>query len=89
MKNMSPCVYLFPSDGKEYLNDEDGDEIANRGGHQVQRLQDGLHGGRRLRVGELQAGDGEEDFADGDDQVLGQQPEDVDGVGLGDSVPDH
>ena len=48
MKNMSPCVYLFPSDGKEYLNDEDGDEIANRGGHQVQRLQDGLHGGRRL-----------------------------------------
>ena len=40
-----------------------------------------LEAGWCLAVGELQAGDAEHDLPQGDDQVLGQQPQDADAVG--------
>ena len=44
-------------------------------------LYDWLHAWRGLRVGKLHAGDGEEDLADSDNNILGKQPEDMDWVG--------
>ena len=46
----------------------------------INHLQYGLHGGGRLAVGELQAGDGEQDLRDSDHDVLGQQPHHVHAV---------
>ena len=60
------------------------DEVPPGGGQEVQGLNDGLHRGRRLSVGELEAGDAEEDLSASQNDVLGKEPHHVQGVGLGD-----
>ena len=42
-----------------------------------------------LWVGELESGDGEEDFSEGDDDVLRELPHDVHGLGLHVQVVHH
>ena len=69
--------------GREGGDDDPVNKVAPGGGEQVQRLDDGLHRGRGLRVGKLEAGDAEEDLAAGQDDVLRQEPHHVQGVGSG------
>ena len=56
---------LFLEEAREGGDNDPVDEVAPGGGEQIQGLDDGLHGGRGLRVGELEAGDAEEDLAAG------------------------
>ena len=68
------------------LRDADDDDVAEGNGEKPGGLNDGLHGGGSLAVGELQAGDGEHHLAGRDDEVLRELPEDVDGVRSGEGV---
>ena len=60
------------------------DEVPSGSGKEVQGLDDGLHRGRGLGVGELEAGDAEEDLSASQDDVLREEPHHVQGVGPGD-----
>ena len=68
------------------FGDADDDDVAECDREEPGGLDHGLHGGRGLAVGELEARDGEHDLAGRDDEILGYLPEDVDGVRSGEGV---
>ena len=71
------------------LGHQDDDDVAKCDSEEPGGLHHGLHGGGGLAVGELQARHGEHHLAGRDDEVLGDLPEDVDGVWRGESVEDR
>ena len=77
-------THLFLEVRREGGDDDPIDEVPPGGGQEVEGLNDGLHRGRRLRVGKLQAGDAEENLSASQNDVLGKEPHHVQGVGLGD-----
>lgn len=76
-------MYLTLPNRGQSSDGEQVDEVTDSVGEQVQGLDDGLHGLGGLREGEGERGDGEENLARRQDEVLGQQPEHVHRVGAG------
>lgn len=82
MQRRGTCLFLEV--GREGGDGNPVNEVAPGGGELVERLDDDLHRCWGLCVGELNAGDADEDLAAGQDDVLRQQPHYVQGVGTGD-----